>query len=96
MWREVVNVPVAFRIVVEHMPFRLVRVGGETFAGLVPHAVVGTATAIGLRRDTLNVIKSIKFVKLYSTFYISHTIRTNGLLYLIGHNECPLLTILQT
>ena len=42
------------------------------------------------------VIKSIKCVKLYSTFYISHTIRTNGLLYLTGHNECPLLTILLT
>ena len=45
---------------------------------------------------TINVIKSIKCVKLYSTFYISHTIRTNGLLYLTGHNECPLLTILLT
>ena len=43
-----------------------------------------------------NVIKSIKCVKLYSTFYISYTIRTNGLLYLTGHNECPLLTILLT
>lgn len=43
-----------------------------------------------------NVIKSIKCVKLYSTFYISHTIRTNGFLYLTGHNECPLLTILLT
>lgn len=42
------------------------------------------------------VIKSIKCVKLYSTFYISYTIRTNGLLYLTGHNECPLLTILLT
>ena len=43
-----------------------------------------------------DVIKSIKCVKLYSTFYISYTIRTNGLLYLTGHNECPLLTILLT
>lgn len=43
-----------------------------------------------------HVIKSIKCVKLYSTFYISYTIRTNGLLYLTGHNECPLLTILLT
>ena len=45
---------------------------------------------------SLHVTKSIKCVKLYSTFYISHTIRTNGLLYLTGHNECPLLTILLT
>ena len=43
-----------------------------------------------------HVIKSIKCVKLYSTFCISYTIRTNGLLYLTGHNECPLLTILLT
>ena len=43
-----------------------------------------------------NVNKSIKIIKIYSTFYISHTIRTNGLLYLTGHNECPLLTILLT
>ena len=47
-------------------------------------------------RNVCNVIKSIKCVKLYSTFYISYTIRTNGLLYLTGHNECPLLTILLT
>ena len=42
------------------------------------------------------VIKSIKVIKIYSTFCISHTTRTNGLLYLTGHNECPLLTILLT
>lgn len=48
------------------------------------------------RDDDPDVIKSIKCVKLYSTFYISYTIRTNGLLYLTGHNECPLLTILLT
>ena len=47
-------------------------------------------------RYSVDVIKSIKCVKLYSTFYISHTIRTNGFLYLTGHNECPLLTILLT
>ena len=56
--------------------------------------------AISVSSDTCvnlkNVIKSIKCVKLYSTFYISYTIRTNGLLYLTGHNECPLLTILLT
>ena len=45
---------------------------------------------------TDNVIKSIKCVKLYFTFCISHTIRINGLLYLTGQNECPLLTILLT
>ena len=89
MWREVVNVPVAFSIVVEHMPFRLVRVGGETFAGRVPHAVVGTATAIGLRRDTLNIFRGnaltgadpIAFVKIEGA---------DGLLRLlaINHSLC--------
>ena len=49
-----------------------------------------------LQNSENHVIKSIKCVKLYSTFYISYTIRTNGLLYLTGHNECPLLTILLT
>lgn len=41
-----------------------------------------------------NVIKSV--IKIYFAFFISHIIRTNGLLYLTGHNECPLLTILLT
>ena len=46
--------------------------------------------------NDVDVIKSIKVIKIYSTFCISHTTRTNGLLYLTGHNECPLLTILLT
>ena len=45
---------------------------------------------------SIKVIKVIKVIKIYSTFCISHTTRTNGLLYFTGHNECPLLTILLT
>lgn len=41
----------------------------------------------------VHVIKSIKCVSIYSTFYILPIIRRNGLRCRIGHNECPLPTI---